>query len=184
MTFIHFRLRHYGSHNDELDISHCYIQRYYNIRILERKKNEDSSVKEPYAETLNIKTIDLLDTVKYFWNAWRTKYNRTVNWSMSKLQEVLLDNYKLAVHRYKADDFYSDYAIMAVMMLSLAPVTVTINGITIYVFWREKRMRAVTDILFCFLTITDVIGGILAKPLFAAESMLLAAEIGSPCSFF
>ena len=141
-----------------------------------------------YLSSLNIKIIDLLDTVRYFWNVWGTKYETLVdgkvNCIMSRLQELFLDNCKLAVQRYKIDDFHTGYVIMAVTMLSLAPVTVILNGVTIYVFWRENRTRTITDTLLCFLTITDVIGGILAMPLFAAESILLAAGIGSPCSLF
>ena len=69
-------------------------------------------------------------------------------------------------------------------MLSCAPVTVIINAVTIYIFWREKRMKTISDVLLWFLAITDIFGGFVAMPFFAAESILRAIDTQSPCSIF
>ena len=92
---------------------------------------------------------------------------------MSRLQAISLDNCKLAVQQFKIDGHYSSYIAMAVLILSLATVTVILNVVTIYVFWREKRTKTVTDILLVFLTITNIIGSLAA---FAAESVYIACS--------
>ena len=103
---------------------------------------------------------------------------------MSNVQEILLDNCNRTTEKKRIHDFYSGYLSMAIIMSILSPVTVILNAVTIYVFWRGKRLRSITDILLCFLTITDVIGGLLAMPFFAAESVLHAVDTESPCSIF
>ena len=45
-------------------------------------------------------------------------------------------------------------------------------------------MKTVADILLCFLTTTDIMGGLVAMPYFAAESILRAMNLGNPCSIF
>ena len=45
-------------------------------------------------------------------------------------------------------------------------------------------MKTITDVLLCCLTITDIIGGFLAMPFFAAESILHAMNIRGTCSIF
>ena len=103
---------------------------------------------------------------------------------MSELQEILIDYCNHAVQRFKINDFHSSYLTMAIVMICLAPVTVILNTVTVYVFWKGKRMKTITDILLCLLTITDIVGGFVAMPSFAAESILRAINIETPCSVF
>ena len=97
---------------------------------------------------------------------------------------VILENCNNAVEAFKIDDYRSGYIAMAVIMISFAPVAVILNSVTIYTFWKEKRTETTSDILLCFLTITDIIGGLLAMPFFAVESILHAMNIEGPCSLF
>ena len=97
---------------------------------------------------------------------------------------MLQENCDGAVWKYKLDDFHTSYFIMSAMMFTFAPVTVILNGITIYAFWKEKQMKTVPDILLCFLTTTDIIGGLVAMPSFAVESILRGMNIRNPCILF
>ena len=73
---------------------------------------------------------------------------------------------------------------MAITMFILSPATVILNAVTIHVFWKEKRMQTIADILLCLLTITDIIAGLVAMPSFAAESILRALNTECSCSIF
>ena len=103
---------------------------------------------------------------------------------MSKLQEIFLNNCNFAVEQHNIEHFNSRYLLMAIIMLIIAPVTIFVNTVTIYVFWKEKRMATLTDILLFFLAVTDIIGGLVAMPLFAVESILRAQNTKRPCSIF
>ena len=104
---------------------------------------------------------------------------------MSKsVLSVIIDNCNGAVENFKITNYRSGYIAMAVIMICFAPITVLLNTVTIYVFWREKRMKTVADMLLCFLTITDIVDGFLAMPFFAAESILHAVSIRTSCSIF
>ena len=103
---------------------------------------------------------------------------------MSKLKEILQDNCNRVVWKYQLDNFDTSYFIMSAMMLTFAPVTVILNAITLYVFWKEKRIKTVADILLCFLATTDIIGGLVAMPSFGIGSILRGMNIGNPCSIF
>ena len=119
-----------------------------------------------------------MKTIKhiYKWKSTLTKLNMS--------DKILSDNCNRAVEQHKIDDYYTGYLSMSMIMLILSPVTVILNAVTIYVFLKGKRMKSITDILLCFLAITDIIGGFLAMPSFAVESMLRSMEIRSPCSIF
>ena len=103
---------------------------------------------------------------------------------MSKLKETLQDNCYHSFWKNQLDNFDTSYFITSAMMFAFAPVTVTLNGITLYVFWKEKRVKTVADILLCFLTTTDIIGGLVAMPSFGIGSILRGMNIGNPCSIF
>ena len=103
---------------------------------------------------------------------------------MSKLQEIFLENCNRAVVQYKIDDFYSSYLAMGIIMISFVPVTIILNAVTVYVFWKEKQIKTLAETLLCFLAITDILGGFLAMPFFAVENILRARNIDSPCSIF
>ena len=103
---------------------------------------------------------------------------------MSNIKEIILDNCNRAAEIFEMDDFFSSYVIMAVIMFSFSPVTIILNTVTIYLCWKEKRMKSISDILLCFLMTTDIIAGFVAMPSLAAENVLLAMKLESPCSVF
>ena len=103
---------------------------------------------------------------------------------MPELQEILSENCNLVTGQNRIKVFHSSYLTTAIIMFILSPATIILNLVTIYVFFKENRMKTVTDILLCFLTVTDIIAGLVAIPSFAAESMLRAEVIGSTCSMF
>ena len=103
---------------------------------------------------------------------------------MTNLQETLLSNCHRTATQNQINDCYTGYLTMGIIMISSAPITVILNTVTVYMFVREKRTKTIADILLCFLTITDIIGGLVAMPLFSLESILRAKNIEKPCSIF
>ena len=103
---------------------------------------------------------------------------------MSKLQETFLDNCNRAAVQHKIDNFYSSYLAMGIIMITFVPVTIILNAVTVYIFWKEKRVKTLADTLLCFLAVTDIVCGSVAMPFSAVENILRARNIESPCSIF
>ena len=62
---------------------------------------------------------------------------------------TILDNCNNAVKTFKIDDYHSGYVAMAVIMICFTPITVILNSVTIYVFWRENKMKTIRyDVVF------------------------------------
>ena len=103
---------------------------------------------------------------------------------MTNLQEILLSNCHRAATQNQINEYYTGYLTMGIITISSTPITVILNTVTIYIFLREKRTKTIADILFCFLTTTDIIRGLVAMPLFSLENILRAMKIKKPCLIF
>ena len=78
---------------------------------------------------------------------------------------------------------YEELVLATVLISLFSVVAVTLNLLTILIFYREKKLKCISDILLCALATTDLYARLLSMSFLMATSILLAQDQIS-CSVF
>ena len=88
--------------------------------------------------------------------------------------KIIATNCKWARENYYIDTqkYYSLYLFSVVVNSLLSVVTIILNVLTIWIFYKEKKLRYAKDVLLCALATTDLYAGFVSTPSLVAESIL------------
>ena len=104
---------------------------------------------------------------------------------MSQFQHKFWENCIIAntANYISPEEFFYGYMASAVINIIQALLAVSLNTITIVVFYKANRLKVMTDIFMCSLAVTDILVGLLSMTTLATQSLVRAYEKHVACEF-
>ena len=101
------------------------------------------------------------------------------NYSQGWLEEIVSENCLRAENTLNIKDKSLRHVYMpaAFILYGLTPLTMILNVLTVFTFYKYKKLHVASNILLCALACTDIFAAVFSMPLFATKAILMEYDV-------